>query len=538
MHFESRTRGCGRSLFSVEALEERRLFTSILTLETPTAITVISSTELEKTETKLKVSDLLKHEGLMQIDFQAGTGNLYGLSSTERIYQVNPTTGKATNVMSDGLPLNPLPTGTTFSLEVEPTNTNLVRIISDTGFHATYPIDANGLVGLGTQQTAPSYGVGDVSVGLTPKISGLGTVNDLSSNVTLFGLDQTQGSLVRFGSFGGNPVSPNTGLLTTAGTLGAPFTGRVSLDSITSPSTGADSFFIYNQLTKRDRPTLYSTTPTGGLTSLGQFGKKGRDYLDIAALPFGTPLVTTNNKNFQISDSFLPNVPFFTSPRITGLGHGEKIQFLTRRPLTNEIFGMTNTRETYTANLDTGVLTRLGQLDPTLFNRKSVFSGDFDPATDSLRMFTNFGDNFHMTVNGEVLSIDAPLNSSTIPGFQQDFPTVFTPAFSQNFPGASNSTLYAIDTRLNSLTMIGTAGNPDSVSTGTVINVLPIDFKIKATLGFEIRTDPTTHTDTSYVGFKIKGGSYWSRVDFGKLTFSDPLKFNSKFKITAMTTQQ
>jgi hypothetical protein len=531
---KSRARGLRVPIHSIEMLEERRLFTTIVALERGKTLMAIDTVSLDEINAKVNISGLLKHETLTQIDFQASTGNLYGLSSTNRIYRINGTTGRATNVMIDGLPLDPAPVGTNVSLNMD--DVEEVRIVSDSGFHATYSFNSSRLVQPGTLHLSLIYGVGDPAFGQVPDITGIANSGNFAGGTkTLFGIDRARSTVVRFGSFGGTPDSPNTGLLTTTGSLGVSWSNPTSFDIQTNPTTTVDTFYLSYSIDPRDRPFLYTTTETGGLTTLGQFGRRKREVTDFAVVPFGTPIIGTDNKVFQIFDSNLPNVPFFTSPRIVGLGHGEKIQFLAREPVSNQVFGMLNTRETYSADLNTGVLTRLGQLDTTLFNRKAVFSGDFDPSSGALRMFTNFGDNFRMTASGAVLGIDTPLNSATLPNFQRDFPTIFTPAFSHNIGGSMTSTLFAIDTRLNGLVTIGSPGITDSSSTGIVNQVLPFDFKIKSTLGFEINTNSTTLLDKAYFSFKGKGGSYLGSLDLGTLSVDDPLRFDSKFKIAAMT---
>jgi hypothetical protein len=70
--------------------------------------------------------------------------------------------------------------------------------------------------------TAVAYAKGDANFGTTPSDVGAAYVNNTAgaSSTTLFGIDTGLDVLVRQGSVGGSPVSPNTGQLVTIGSLG------------------------------------------------------------------------------------------------------------------------------------------------------------------------------------------------------------------------------------------------------------------------------------------------------------------------------
>src|SRR5262249_57841761 len=88
-----------------------------------------------------------------------------------------------------------------------------------------------------------------------------------STSTTLYNIDSNFDSLVRQGSPGGTPVSPNTGQLFTIGSLGVDTNENVGFD-IAAPTNNA-----YASMTVGGVSSLYSINlQTGAATLIGPIG--------------------------------------------------------------------------------------------------------------------------------------------------------------------------------------------------------------------------------------------------------------------------
>jgi hypothetical protein len=167
------------------------------------------------TQTSVAITGLQSGESILGIDLRPATGQLYALGSTSRLYTINPATGAATQVGSAGAFTL---AGTSFGFDFNPT-VDRIRVVSNTGQNLRLNPNDGTLAGT---DTAVAYATGDANFGTTPSDVGAAYVNNTAgaSSTTLFGIDTGLDVLVRQGSVGGSPVSPNTGQLSTIGSLG------------------------------------------------------------------------------------------------------------------------------------------------------------------------------------------------------------------------------------------------------------------------------------------------------------------------------
>lgn len=167
------------------------------------------------TSTSVVITGLQSGEAILGIDLRPATGQLYALGSTSRLYTINPATGVATQVGSAGaFTLS----GTVFGFDFNPT-VDRIRVVSNTGQNIRLnPNDGT----LTATDTNLAYATGDSNFGTSPSDVGAAYVNNTASapSTTLFGIDPGLDVLVRQGSVGGTPLSPNTGQLFTIGSLG------------------------------------------------------------------------------------------------------------------------------------------------------------------------------------------------------------------------------------------------------------------------------------------------------------------------------
>jgi Domain of unknown function (DUF4394)/Bacterial pre-peptidase C-terminal domain len=210
------------------------------------------------------ITGLATGESLVGIDFRATSamangqslnGTLYGVGSSNRLYTIDTTTGKATQVGST--PFEPGLDGTFFGVDFNPApdrirvvsnNDQNLRLIPD-GFTAPAGtvVDANATAA-GIQTDSPpllTYITGDTNAGRNPNIVATAYANNRpGGRTTQFVIDADLDILARQGSPGGNATSPggspNGGLLTTIGALGFDF-GNTSAFDISTDNNQADT---------------------------------------------------------------------------------------------------------------------------------------------------------------------------------------------------------------------------------------------------------------------------------------------------------
>lgn len=165
-------------------------------------------------------------DSLVGIDFRIARGVLYGLSRKGLLFSIDTASGRLTRVGNKPLAL--ALDGQAFGFDFNPA-ADRIRVVSGSFNLRLHPdtgeaVDAD-LATPGVQADARlAYASGDVNAGREPDIVGAGyTYNKVDEKLTTnYALDRARGTLVRQGSHEGvQPVvSPNSGRLTTIGSLG------------------------------------------------------------------------------------------------------------------------------------------------------------------------------------------------------------------------------------------------------------------------------------------------------------------------------
>lgn len=177
---------------------------------------------------RVALKGLADGEKLVGIDFRVARGVLYALSDRARLYTVNPQSGALTAVGSAPMAV-PLAGSASFGFDFNPA-ADRIRIVSDSGLNLRAHPDTGAAVDAnpdapGVQADGPlAYRAGDAHFGAAPQIVAAGyTYNTQNEKLTTnYAIDRRLGVLVMQGSQeGATPVvSPNTGQLTTVGSLG------------------------------------------------------------------------------------------------------------------------------------------------------------------------------------------------------------------------------------------------------------------------------------------------------------------------------
>lgn len=205
------------------------------------------------------ITGLGSGETIRNIDFRPRNGELIGLSSSNRMFSINPVTGAAQLRLvgtptafslngTAGIDFNPVPD----RIRVTTSAVQNLRLNPDTG----------GLAADDGAAVAPAPALrfvsGDSNFGATPNVVSVAYTNSVFTNggptglpTTMFAVHRTSQSvnqLVRQGSVNGSPDSPNNGNLTTIGSIFGIFPDDLFGFDIFSENGGNQAYFSGNPI--------------------------------------------------------------------------------------------------------------------------------------------------------------------------------------------------------------------------------------------------------------------------------------------------
>ncbi len=187
-----------------------------------------------------------------------------------------------------------------------------------------------------------------------------------------------------------------------------------------------------------------------------------------AATLFG---VTTSNQLVRF-DSTTPGT-VSTIGTISGLQTGESILGIDFRPANGQLFGLGSTSRLYTINIMTGAATAVAATPFTPALSGVEFGFDFNPTVDRIRLVSDSGQNLRLNPDtGMVAATDTALNPGT--------PNIVGAAYTNNFSGATTTTLYDIDSTTDTLY---TQNPPNN---GTLVPVGALGVNTTNQVGFDI----------------------------------------------------
>ncbi len=202
--------------------------------------------------------------------------------------------------------------------------------------------------------------------------------------------------------------------------------------------------------------------------------------------------LTLNNQLF----SFDSATPALVTPHIpiTGLPPNEHLFAIDFRPVATDspaaafngvLYAWGDTRHLYTINTVTGTATLIPGLPLAITG--PAFGMDFNPVPDRLRIVTDSDENIRLNPNdATIAAVDTPLAYvAGDPNFGVN-PDVVGAAYTNNFGGATQTTLYGIDFGLNTLVRQGGANGVPSPNTGQLTTIGPLGFDSADRLGFDI----------------------------------------------------
>lgn len=168
---------------------------------------------------------------------------------------------------------------------------------------------------------------------------------------------------------------------------------------------------------------------------------------------------------------------------ITGLGAGEVIRTIDFRPATGELYGIAIAGvgpymgKLYLIDHETGAATAIGSAFSTSIANAAAISMDFNPAVDRIRVTTYGEENLRVNPStGALAATDSALTGGE---------NISSVAYTNSYPGASSTTLYAIRYDSDDLYVIG--GLNGSISPNGGVGTKVADISMSSS--FTDRTD-------------------------------------------------
>ncbi|HEX8651360.1 MAG TPA: DUF4394 domain-containing protein [Pyrinomonadaceae bacterium] len=235
-------------------------------------------------------------------------------------------------------------------------------------------------------------------------------------------------------------------------------------------------------------------------------------------------------------DSDTPGTIISTVP-ITGLQPGEFLHGIDFRPSSNQLFGLGSQRHIYIINPSTGVATAVNDAPFVPALTGSSFGVDFNPVVDRLRVVSNRDENFRFNPNtGTVAAVDTPL--AYAPGDPNEGvdPNVVDAAYTNNFSGATMTTLYGIDYLLDVLVRIGGVNGVPSPNGGQLTTIGSLHADASNLNGFDIAPG----TGTAYAAFRGAGNVsslYKINLNTGQATLVGKINSNALRGLAVITVE-
>ena len=408
---------------------------------------------------------------LLGIDTRPADGLIYGITTANNIYTIDPDSGAATYISTLDMPFEG---GTISGFDFNPVADRL-RLVGDNDQDFRINVDTGEVTVDGTL----AFANGDTNQGVNPNITAAAYTNsfDGTESTQLYDIDTLLNDLVL-------QSPPNDGTLVTVGDLGIDIDTLAGFDIISSPNGDNAAFAVSDG-------ELYTVDlDLGKAFSLGEIGSGDNFNLQGLATVSTVPtvdeilansdFVALNDNNTLIS--FAPSNPAETDTvAVTGV-EGVLLGIDTR-PADGHIYGIDTANNIYTIDSNSGAATYISTLD-TPFEGGTISGFDFNPVADRLRLVGDNDQDFRINVDTGEVTVDGTLAFA-----EGDFndgvnPNVTAAAYTNSFAGTDSTQLYDIDTLLNDVVL----QNPPNDGTLVTVGDLGIDFDTLG--GFDIVSSP------------------------------------------------
>ena len=411
------------------------------------------------------VSGLGTNESLLGIDYRPADGQLYGLSSSGRLFTIVPSTGvatlKSTLKAATGDAFTAL-AGTEFGVDFNPVADRL-RVVGNTGQNLRINVDTGDVITDGAIK--PATGTASVSAAAyTNTFAG-------ATTTALYDIDAATGLLHL-------QDPPNNGGLAAGVALGVASTTVNGFDIDARSNTG------YAALTVDGVTSLYTVNvgaTSAAATRVGTIAV-GQSVRGLALVQAAAPTalgLTTDNRLVAF-DPKAPNTLTATTA-ITGLPAGDTVLGIDVRPTDRAVYALTSAGRIYTVDPATGAATLKSTLSADATDTTApyaglvgtVFSVDFNPVADRLRVIGNLGQSLRINVDTGATTTDGDINR-TAPA------TVLASAYSNSFAGTTSTVLYNLEANSDVLT------RQDPPNNGTLVDIGALGLDLTGMAGFDI----------------------------------------------------
>jgi Domain of unknown function (DUF4394) len=404
----------------------------------------LNSDDCSRMLRKTSITGLAIDEKMLSIDYRPATGQLYGVSNTSRLYVINAETGAA-RALGAGT-FTPAINGSIVGIDFNPTVDRL-RLVTNMGQNLRLNPET-GTVAATDAALNPS----------TPSVSEVAYTNNKAgaATTTLYDIDVKTDKLYR-------QDPPNAGTLVEIGSLGVNAEDAAGFDITTNDIALA-------AMTVRGQTGLYSVNLTSGRVSkLGNFPHNVK-VIGLAVMTEPVAYAVDGTNNLLI---FNPLYPQPVMKPITGLQSGENILGLDMRPVNGQLYALGSSSRLYTINAASGVAAAVGTAPFATALGGESFGFDFNPTVDRIRIVSNTGQNLRAhPETGALAAVDGAINPGT--------PMISSAAYTNNFAGATTTTLYVLDGPNRKLY---TQNPPNN---GTLTNAVNLTFSFSGANGFDI----------------------------------------------------
>jgi Domain of unknown function (DUF4394) len=400
----------------------------------------------EKAISSVSISGMQSAETMLAIDFRPATGQLYGVGSSSRIYVINTTTGEARAIGTGAF--TPALAGDVAAFDFNPT-VDRIRLISTGGQNLRLNPET------GTVAATDGF----INIGgtvITTISSAAYTENKAGASTTaLFDIDVTNDILYK-------QSSPNTGGIEAVGNLGIDLSGTGEFDIAASDNI---ALAVYGSGNAASVFTV--DLSSGKAENVGMLG--GATTVRGIAIPtHPVAYAVLNGSSLLILN---PDSPVAVSKSISGTVGGEAIVGLDFRPANGQLYALGSSSRLYTINTSSGTAVQVGTQFSTLLSGTD-FGFDFNPTVDRIRVVSNTGLNLRLhPVTGLVAFVDGSLTESA---------SVGGAAYTNNFAGATTTTLFDIDVMADKLY------KQDPPNNGTLVAIGDLGLNATAVGGFDI----------------------------------------------------
>ncbi|MEG3939677.1 DUF4394 domain-containing protein [Microcoleus sp. S36b_A3] len=482
----------------------------------------------------LPVTGLPAGESLLGIDYRPANGVLYGVSSSNRLYTLNPRTGEASQVGSGEFPVG-LTSGAA-GFDFNPT-VDRIRFVNQAGQNARLNPNTAGIVDFDTQAGGLqldgnlAYAAGDRNFGSSPGVAGAAYTNNLAgvTSTTLFAIDSNLDVLVR-------QDPPNNGVLNTIGSLGVDATSILGFDIRTIG--GRDVAVAALQV--GGVSGLYNINLTTGQASFAGQIADGRQINGLA-LPLPTAYALTVRNGAEAIVGFNEAAPqaILSDATVTGLQPGESLLGIDFRPANGQLFGVGSSNRLYAIDPVTGAASQVGTGQFPVGLTPGAAGFDFNPTVDRIRFVNQAGQNARLNPDtGAVVDTDTLTGGIQLDGNlayaagDRNFgnsPGVASAAYVNNLPGVNSTTLFAIDSNLDVLV------RQDPPNNGVLNTIGSLGVDAGTVLGFDVRS--VGGNETALAAIEVGGVSslYNINLTTGRASIVGPIGDGRSIKGLALT---